>query len=723
MEGTTSLKIFSKLNQKGGIDCPSCAWPDPDGKRSGFAEYCENGIKAIADEATFQKAGPELFAQYSLVQLSALSDFALGKLGRLSHPMIKRPEDTHYRPIDWTEALDLIAEALRRLPDPNQAVFYTSGRSSNEAAFLYQLMVRAFGTNNLPDCSNLCHESSGVALTETIGIGKGTVTLADFEKAELILILGQNPGTNHPRMLSSLEAAKQRGAKIVAINPLKEPGLIHFKNPQTVHGLLGGGTSLADEYVQLRVNTDLFLLKALLKALMDREKVNPGSVIARTFVQHKTSGFEELQRDIEMYSIPELLSSTGIGQEQFDRLVELIASSKRIIACWAMGLTQHKNAVATIQELVNLLLLKGSIGIPGAGLCPVRGHSNVQGDRTMGIQSKISETHAQQLQRQFNLQVPTASGYDVVGALQAMHQEKVKVYMALGGNLLSASPDTHFVAEAFNKTELTVFVSTKLNRNHLITGQTSLILPCLGRTDLDIQHGKTQFLSTENSMGVVQKTQGVMKPNSEELKSEPWIVAQLAHRILPPNKALPWLELGSNYESIRALIAATIAGFESYNTEVKKPGGFYIPNGPREGRFTTPSGKAMFTVNNAKFEPMGEEELLMMTIRSHDQFNTTIYGMNDRYRGVIGERRVLFMNIRDMEKRNLKQYQVVSLESRYHGQIRTAENFKIIAYDIPEGCCATYFPESNPVIPISEFADKSRTPISKSIRIRIVISS
>lgn len=709
------LKVLSKLNQKRGIDCPSCAWADPDGHRSPLAEYCENGAKAIADEATIYKAGKDLFEKYTVQQLSGMSDFELGQQGRLLEPLIIREGKEHYEPITWDEVFALLAEKLKALASPHEAVFYTSGRSSNEAAFLYQLFVREFGTNNLPDCSNMCHESSGVALTETLGLGKGSVTLEDFEHTELIVIMGQNPGTNHPRMLSSLEAAKEKGATIVSINPLVEPGLVAFKNPQKIGGILGSGTQLSDYYWQIRINGDLALLKALLILLLKAEEKNPGTVLDQPFIRSQTEGFEAMKKELQHYSLDALSVECGIPLSEIEKLAFLFGTKKKIIVCWAMGITQHQNAVYTIREIVNLLLLKGSIGKPGAGVCPVRGHSNVQGDRTMGIFHLPLPKLVTRLRETFGFEPPLEKGYDVVESIQAMYEKKVKVFFALGGNLLAAAPDTIYTAEAFRNCELTVHVSTKLNRSHLVHGKTGLILPCLGRTDRDIQSGGEQFLSTENSMGVVQKTQGILKPLSSLMKSEPWIVAKLAHEVLGHKSKTDWLKLSENYDSIRELIARTIDGFEDMNSRVRQAGGFYLPNGPRVGIFTTISGKALLTVNPWKAIAVKENELIMMSIRSHDQFNTTIYGLNDRYRGIYNERRVVFMNREDIQQRGWKQYDIVNLYSYYNGVERTAKKFIIIEYSIPKGCAATYYPESNSLVPIDSFADKSQTPTSKSV--------
>jgi molybdopterin-dependent oxidoreductase alpha subunit len=707
------VKTLLNLNQKGGIDCPSCAWPDPDGHRSPIGEFCENGAKAIADEATTKKAGPVFFQRYSVKEMAEKSDYWLGQQGRLTHPMLVKEGNTHYQKIEWKDAFDLVAKELNALSNPDEAVFYTSGRSSNEAAFLYQLFIRAYGTNNLPDCSNMCHESSGVALTETLGIGKGTVTLEDFEEAEVVIIMGQNPGTNHPRMLTTLEKAKKKGVKIISINPLFETGLLGFKNPQSMEGLLGSGTTLTDLYLQIKINGDLALLKAACKVLIEK------GAIDSDFINSNTDNVEDFLAQFSNVSVEKLLNDSGIKQADFDVFCSILEKNSKIIVCWAMGLTQHKNSVATIQEVVNLLLLKGSIGKPGAGTCPVRGHSNVQGDRTVGIMHKPSAAFNQAIETNFGFTPPQQHGYDVVEAIEAMYEKKAKVFFALGGNFLSASPDTEYTAQALKNCNLTVQVSTKLNRSHLIHGKTALILPCLGRTDKDFQKSGEQFVSTENSMGVVQKSQGVLAPLSDEMMSEPSIIAQVAYMTLGEKYKIDWLSYANDYALIRKDIEKTIEGFEAYEEQVNKPGGFYLPNYPREGKFTTNTKKAKFTINPWQPIKVKPNEYLMMTIRSHDQFNTTVYGLNDRYRGIFNERRIVFMHPTDMQKAGFKNYDKVNIINEFDGTRRIAEAFIIVPYNIPQGCLATYFPEANVLVPLKSRADGSQTPTSKSIVVRL----
>ena len=707
--GTRALLM---LNQVGGIDCPSCAWPEPDDHRV-RAEFCENGAKAIAWEADTRRIDSAFFAEHSIDELGRQSDYWHGQQGRLTEPMVLRPGSRHYEPISWDDAFALIAAELNRLASPNEAAFYTSGRTSNEAAFLYQLFVRQFGTNNLPDCSNMCHESSSIALPEVIGIGKGTVKLDDFEKAELILILGQNPGTNHPRMLTALQKAKRAGARIVAINPLKEAGLLGFRHPQEIRGLLGFSTPLADQYLQVRIGGDQALLQGVLKHLLARDAID------KAFVETQTDGFEAMKAGIESASWEQIIAGSGIARAAIQTLAERIAKSERIIACWAMGLTQHKHAVVTIQELVNVLLVRGSIGKPGAGVCPVRGHSNVQGDRTMGIYEKVSEGFLESLGTEFEFTAPRPHGFDTVNAIRAMRDGRVKVFFAMGGNFLSATPDTNATAAALQKTRLTVQVSIKLNRSHLVTGRTALILPCLGRTERDRQASGEQFVTTENSMGVIQRSQGVLEPASAHLLSEVGIVSRLARATLGAKSTVPWGEFASDYDRIRDRIERVIPGFEAYNRRVREPGGFYLPNKPRDGQYPTATGKARFRANPLAKLDLESGELAMMTIRTHDQFNTTVYGMHDRYRGIHNERRVILMNADDIRERGLKAGVVVDLTGHFEGEVRHAPRFVVVEYDVPRGCCATYFPETNVLVPLDSTADRSGTPTSKYVRITV----
>lgn len=719
MDPVRGVKALFKLNQKGGFDCPSCAWPDPDDERSPIGEYCENGAKAVAEEATTKRLNADFFAKNSVADLSQLNDYEIGKKGRIAEPMYLAEGGTHYQPISWDNAFEKIAKHLNQLQSANEAVFYTSGRTSNEAAFLYQLFTREYGTNNLPDCSNMCHESSGVALNESVGIGKGSVKLEDFYEADVIMIIGQNPGTNHPRMLSALQKAKEAGSTIISINPLPETGLVAFKDPQSIKGALGIKAKLTDIFLQVKINGDLPLMQALEYLMLEEEMKNPGTVLDPTFIDNHTHGFDAWKENILKQDFNWLVENSGISLAQIQETFEAIKHKKKIIACWAMGLTQHKNAVDTIKEVVNLLIAKGSIGKKGAGTCPVRGHSNVQGDRTMGIYEKPSKVFLDNIEKAFGFKPPQEHGYDVVDCINAMHQGKAKVFIAMGGNFLSATPDTLYTGEALNRCDLTVQVSTKLNRSHLITGKEALILPCFGRSDEDSLNGELQFVTCENSMGVIQMSKGMLKPVSGNLLSEPIIVCKMAKAVLGEKSVVKWDWYMEHYDNIRWDIERTIPGFDHYNDRSRLPGGFYLPNSAREGEFKTLTGKANFNV--ATFEPTRYEsdELMMMTIRSHDQFNTTIYGLDDRYRGVHNERRVIFMNANDIQKFGCKAGDKVDLYNFHGGKERVARNFIIIEFSIPEGCTATYFPETNVLVPIDSVADKSNTPTSKMVLIKL----
>ncbi|GLU54760.1 FdhF/YdeP family oxidoreductase [Dyadobacter frigoris] len=713
------MKALWSLNKKGGFDCPSCAWPDPDDERSPIAEYCENGARAVAEEATAKKLMPAFFSENSVSDLAKLSDYEIGSKGRVAQPMFLPKGATHYKPISWNDAFGKIAASLKSLASPDEAIFYTSGRTSNEAAFLYQLFVREFGTNNLPDCSNMCHESSGVALGESLGIGKGSIKLADLYEAEVILILGQNPGTNHPRMLSALQKGKKNGAKIISANPLPETGLMGFSNPQTVKGVLDMDTALTDLFLHIRINGDMALLKAIQMLLIEEDEKNPGSVLDLDFIEKNTIGIEDFKLHIKEQNLDELVRISGISLIQIKETVEILKHKTKIIVCWAMGLTQHKNAVDTIKEVVNLLLLKGSIGKPGAGTCPVRGHSNVQGDRTMGIFEQPSDSLLQKIEENFGFVPPKEHGLDVVNSIKAMYTGKAKIFFGMGGNFVSATPDTTYTAEALRKCSLTVHVSTKLNRSHLVHGEEAIILPCLGRSDIDTVNGEKQFVSCENSMGVIQSSKGILKPISDDLLSEPMIVCRLAIAMFGNTSTVNWDDYEKHYDTIRDAIEKTISGFEKYNERVRIPGGFYLPNCNREGTFDTTTKKAHFNIAPVTTLAMEADDLMMMTIRSHDQFNTTIYGLNDRYRGIYNERRVILMNEKDISNRGLKDGDVVDLVNNHDGIERVANKFIIIKYPIPEGCSATYFPETNVLVPVSSVADKSNTPTSKQVILKV----
>ena len=711
------LPLTFKINQRKGFDCPGCAWPDSDDERSYLGEYCENGIKAISEEAQKDKLSDVFFKNNRIKDMLNWSDFEIGKSGRLIKPVIVREGSEHYEPISWEEVFKLIGDKLKSLTSPNKAIFYTSGRTSNEAAFMYQLFVRAYGTNNLPDCSNMCHESSGVALSKTVGIGKGSVTIEDFGKADLVMVFGQNPGTNHPRMLKSLEKCKQNGGKIISVNPILEVGLLNFTDPQRPSKLLTGGTNLTDLYVQIPINRDLIFTKALIKILHEEEKKNPKGVFDWDFIKEYTSDYEEFIASVEKENLETLIELSGVTSEEIQQTAKLILESENIIICWAMGLTQHKNSVNTIQEIVNLLLLKGSIGKPGAGTCPVRGHSNVQGDRTMGIWEKPKEAFLEKLDSTFGIKSPRDHGLNVVEAIENMLESKAKVLFAMGGNLLSAAPDTEATAKALRNCDLTVHVSTKLNRSHLIHGKTGIILPCKGRTDKDFQNGKEQFITVESSTGYISASRGLLQPPSKKLKSEHEIIAKLAMATL--NSDIDWKSMYQDYTVVRDYIGKVIPVFESFNEKISLEKGFYLKNGAREREFNTSKKKAVFTVNEVERAEVGDGEFLMMTIRSHDQFNTTIYGNNDRYRGIKNERRVVLMNEEDAKSINLNEREVVNLTTEYEGKKLQAYKFMIVYYNIPRRCIATYFPEANALVPLSEFARESQTPVYKSIRVKI----
>ena len=713
------IKLLKNLNQYYGFDCPGCAWPDPDAKRAFLAEYCENGAKAVAEEATKNKVSPMFFSTNSVSEMTKLSDYELGKSGRITHPMYLPEGKDYYEEISWDDAFQLIGKELNNLTSPDEAIFYTSGRTSNEAAFLYQLFVRQFGTNNLPDCSNMCHESSGAALTQTLGIGKGSVTLDDFNHADLVIVIGQNPGTNHPRMLTALGETKKKGGKIITVNPLPEVGLMNFKDPQNPLKWIGSGQELTDLFLQIKINGDVALLKIILKLMKEKETEKPGTVFNHQFIKEKTNGLEEMLLDLDSYKIEDLLPQTGLSLDTIQKATDMIINNDKIIICWAMGLTQHKNSVDNIRELVNILLLKGSIGKKGAGTCPVRGHSNVQGDRTMGIWEKMPAKFLDKLEETFQFQSPRKHGFDVVEAIEAMHQKKAKIFFGMGGNFVSATPDTTFTAKALQNCDLTVHVSTKLNRSHLIHGKQALILPCLGRSEKDYQVSGAQFISVENSMGVVHSSQGHLEPVSKKLLSEPAIVVGLANATLKKT-TVNWTKLISNYDLIRNKIEKVIPGFKNYNKRVRQKGGFYLPNNARDNNFKpTHTGKANFTLNKPSDIELKENQFIMMTIRTHDQYNTTIYGLNDRYRGVLNERRIIFMNAKDMKKQHLKSLDLVDLKSHFKDKERFAKGFLVVAYDIPEQCTATYFPEANVLVPITNVAHTSNTPASKTVIISI----
>jgi molybdopterin-dependent oxidoreductase alpha subunit len=721
-------RTLLKLNQQNGIDCQSCAWSDPEEHRT-IAEFCESGAKALADEGMTARITADFFRRHSVAELAAQTDHWLNAQGRLTHPMVLRKGATHYEEIAWEDAFALIAEELNALDSPDEAIFYTSGRTSNEAAFLYQLFVRQFGTNNLPDCSNMCHESSSVGLTESIGLGKATIGLEDFGKSDLVIVIGQNPGTNAPRMMSSLQEAKRAGAKMIAINPLPEAGLMSFVNPNPQHyknplafpiDMLGNiPTKFADLHLALRIGGDMAVVKGMMKVMLEHERQKPGSVFAHEFIAEYTTGYDEFIASLDAPSWEDILSESGIAREQIEEAAQMFMTAERVITCWAMGITQHKKAVATIQDIANMHLLRGQIGKDGAGLCPVRGHSNVQGDRTMGIWEKMLPAFRSNLEREFAFKTPEKDGFDTVAAIGAMHDGNAKVFFAMGGNFVSATPDTDHVAEALGKCRLTAQVITKLNRTALVTGERSLILPCLGRSEIDMQASGEQFVSTESTMLQVQMSQGILKPASKCLRSEPWIVSQLAKATLGEKTTVDWDAMAANYDKIRDSISRVVGGCENYNEKIRHPGGFYLPNGPQQREFKTKSGKAEFKANALEKIVLEKGRLLMTTIRAHNQFNTTIYDLNDRYRGIQGERRVIFLNSQNMVELGVQKGQVVDLTSHFDDGERYAYRFIAVPYPIPKDCAATYFPEANPLIPVGSIAEKSHTPTSKCVIISL----
>ena len=715
MGAIRSISNLSRVNSFGGFDCPGCAWPDPDDERTAF-EFCENGAKAVADEATRARADPNFWSKWSVEELSRKSDRWLNSQGRLTHPMVLNPESLHYEPVSWNSAFNIIAEHLSALDNPNEAIFYTSGRTSNEAAFLWQLLARRLGTNNLPDCSNMCHESSGVALGDSIGIGKGTVKLDDFSKADLILVVGQNPGSNHPRMLSALKSAKVAGASVVSINPLLETGMRRFKHPQDFLEVMGQGTTIADMHIPVNVNGDLSLFRGLSKSIIS------GSGVDYDFVEEYTHGFEEYEHAVANTSWDNIVSTSGVARHDIENLAAAMRSSSSTIVCWAMGLTQHHNSVATIQEIVNSLLLGGHIGRPGAGLCPVRGHSNVQGDRTVGIDHKPSRGFLDALRNTTGINPPISHGHDSVSSVLAMLEGAAKVFLSMGGNFVSAMSDTESTSKAIQKCDLSVQISTKPNRSHLVTGKTALILPCLGRTEKDVTPIGHQFVSVENSMGIVHSSRGSAKPASKHLMSEPGIVSGIASAL--DNKigfsGIEWSDLSDNYDKIRDLIESSIPGFDSYNDRVRESSGFYLPNPPRDSRtFNTDTGKANFRVNSISSISPAPDQFVMMTIRSHDQYNTTIYGLDDRYRGIKESRRIVLMCKQDMSTLGIRTGVMVDLTSHFEGEQLSSPKWRVVEYDIPAGNIATYFPEANCLIPLNSVAEGSNTPTSKSVCVTV----
>ena len=714
-----SMKGLLAMNQKDGFDCMSCAWEDPPDRKT--FEFCENGAKALTWEATPVLVPETFWSEHSITDLLEKTDYWLGMQGRLTDPVYKAADKDHYEPVSWERAFEIIADELHALGDPDEAAFYTSGRTANETAFVYQLFVRAFGTNNMPDCSNMCHESTGAAMGETIGVGKSTIHYKDFEKADLIIIMGQNPGTNHPRMLTALEDAKKVGAKIVAINPLPEAGLKRYKNPQTPRGLIGHGTDLADQFLQIRMAGDMALMQAVSKRVLDAEAANPGTVLDHEFLDTYCEGLDAFREHLSHLDEEDVLAATGLTSAEIDELADRYLAADKVIITWAMGLTQHKKAVPTIKEVINLLLLRGNIGKPGAGASPIRGHSNVQGDRTMGIWEKMPSKFLDALQKEFGFDPPREDGVDAVNAIRGMRDGKIKVWVALGGNLVAAVSDTKVAEAAMQKTRLTVQISTKLNRSHAVIGETALILPTMGLSEIDYQASGQQFVSIEDTVAAVHASTGNLSPVSSNLLSEISIVTRMARAVLGSDSTIGWAHFEHNYDSIRDHIAHVVPGCEDYNVRIRQSGGFDLPHGPRDSRtFPTKTGKAMITVNELETIEVPPGRLLLQSIRSHDQFNTTIYSLNDRYRGVKGGRHVLFVNPDDLAELDLADGDFVDIHGEWtDGVDRVAKGFRIISYPTAKGCVASYFPEANELVPLDYVAETSNTPVSKSLIVRL----
>ena len=729
-------RTLLSANQPDGFDCPGCAWPDRE-HTSSF-EFCENGVKAVASEATAERATPERVGAHTVSELRGWTDHDLEALGRLTEPMVYDAATDRYQRIDWDAAFALIGQQLQALASPDEAIFYTSGRTSNEAAFLYQLFVREFGTNNFPDCSNMCHEPSGVGLTRSVGVGKGTVTLADFELADCILIFGQNPGTNHPRMLGELRAAARRGARILSFNPLRERGLERFADPQSpVEMLSGGATTITSDYFQLKVGGDIAVLTGLIKHLLEMDEaarvLGLPPVLDVAFLAAHTEGLDALTAQVRGTDWALIEAESGLSQARLRHAAEVIARSDKVIACWGMGITQHRHGVAGVQMIANLLLLRGMVGKPGAGLCPVRGHSNVQGDRTMGIYEKPAEAFLDRLGEVFGFTPPRHHGFDTVGAIEAMRDGRGKVFFAMGGNFAAATPDTPATWAALQRCELTVHVATKLNRSHVVHGRQALVLPCLGRTEVDQQAEGPQQVSVEDSMSMVHLSGGINAPASPHLLSEPMIVARLAEATLPASRT-PWRWLVADYDRIRDKIEAVFEAFAGFNQRVHHPGGFRLRNAASEREWRTPSGRAVLAphaiptdteVHRARARHAGLDTVFTLTtVRAHDQYNTTVYGLDDRYRGVFGQRRVLFIHAEDRQALGLSEGAWVDLLGcADDGVQREATGFRLVDYDIPRGCVAGYYPETNVLVPLDSFALDARTPTSKAVPVRLRASA
>ena len=714
-----TVRSMFRVNQPDGVDCPGCAWPESITGDRKKIEFCENGAKALAEENTTRIASPEWWASHSIQELEEKTEYWLGQSGRITHPMIIREGDTHYRPISWDEAFSVIGEQVRATT-PDRCTFYTSGRTPNETAFMYQLLARSLGTNNLPDCSNMCHESSGTALVPTIGIGKGTVSLEDIEESELVFVVGQNPGTNHPRMLGSLTECRKNGGKVVAVNPLPEAGLLRFKDPQTPRGILADGDQVSDEFLQIKVGGDQALFQALGHLLLQKEAANPGSIVDHEFIASSTEGFEEYAAARQTLDWDEVLIATGLERADIEHIADLLAKSKATIFCWALGITQQPHSVDTIKEIVNLLLMQGNFGKPGAGACPVRGHSNVQGDRTFGVWEKPTEGFLQLLDAEFGIESPRHHGYDSTESMYKMHEGEIDVFVSLGGNLALANSDTEVMEAGLKRTGLTVHISTKPNRSHVVHGKTSIILPTLGRTDRDDKHPDgMQFLTVENSMSVVSRTQGRLEPVSDHLLAEPVILARMANAIFGDDHVVNWRAMAENYDVIRDHCSRVIPGTEDFNIRVRSKYGFVLPNSPRDDRsFDTPQGKAQFTTREFEYLTPPPGHLVLQTMRSHDQYNTTFYGLDDRYRGIKGGRRVILIHPDDLAESGFADRALVDVISVFNGEERRAEKFRLISYPTARGCVAAYYPEANALVHRDLVARESNTPGFKAVMVR-----
>lgn len=723
----SGMALLAHMNQPGGFDCPGCGWADP--KHTSPFEYCENGGKAVAWEATVKRCTPEFFASHKVSELETWSDYDLELVGRLTHPMRYDAATDHYVPVSWDDAFALVGRHLNALPNPDMADFYTSGRASNEAAFLYQLFAREYGTNNFPDCSNMCHEATSVGLPQSLGVGKGTVLLDDFEKADAILIFGQNPGTNSPRMMTDLRNASRRGCTIMSFNPFRERALERFQAPQNpVEMATLTSTPISGRLFQVRVGGDVALLKGMMKALVEADRraqhEDRGPVLDWEFIRGHTAGIEALIADLDATQWADIEAISGLPRADIEEAAAAYAKAERAILVFGMGITQHRHGTQNVQQLANLALLRGNIGRDGAGLCPVRGHSNVQGDRTVGITEVPTDEFLDRLKDRFGFEPPRKHGHNVITGLEAMVRGEVKVFVGLGGNISAAIPDWELTHKALRSLDLTVHISTKLNRSHLVHGRDALILPCLGRTELDMQAGGPQAVTVEDSMSMVHASTGRATPASEHLKSEAAIIAGIAKATLGARSVVDWDRLIGDYDLIRDDIEAVFPIFDGYNARIKVPGGFHLTSLARERIWATPSGKANFLVYDKLGEdprPAEPDMLWLTTIRSHDQYNTTLYSLSDRYRGVYGQRDVIFLNEEEMAKRGLKADDRVDIFTLSDdGLERAVRAFKVVPYTFPDGSCAAYYPEANPLVPLYAHDPQSFTPASKGVPVRLV---